>query len=87
MGDPLVLRRAASTMAGLAVDEAAIEAEASGLVRFAPSVSFRHPLVRSAVYYAATPVQRRLVHAALATCWTTPTTSTGVPGTSVPRTG
>ena len=66
MGDPLVLRRAASTMAGLVWDEAAMEAEASGLVRFAPSVSFRHPLVRSAVYYAATPVQRRLVHAALA---------------------
>jgi DNA-binding CsgD family transcriptional regulator len=67
MGDPTLFRRAASTMAGLAWDEATMEAEASGLVRFAPSVSFRHPLVRSAVYYAATPVQRRLVHGALAT--------------------
>ena len=63
---PSLIRRAASTMAGLAWDEAAMEAEASGLVRFAPSVSFRHPLVRSAVYYAASPVQRRRVHAALA---------------------
>ena len=65
-GDPSLIRRAASTMAGLAWDEAAMEAEASGLVRFEPLVSFRHPLVRSAVYYAASPVQRRRVHAALA---------------------
>ncbi|MGE0510207.1 MAG: AAA family ATPase [Acidimicrobiia bacterium] len=66
MGDLLLLRRAASTMAGLAWDEAAMEAEASELVRFEPSVRFRHPLVRSAVYYAAPPAQRRHVHAALA---------------------
>ncbi len=43
-----------------------MEAESSGLVRFEPSVKFRHPLVRSAVYYSATPEQRRRVHAALA---------------------
>ncbi len=65
-GDPSLIRRAAGTMAGLAWDEAAMEVEASGLVRFEPLVSFRHPLVRSAVYYAASPVQRRRVHAALA---------------------
>lgn len=66
MGDLLLFRRAASMMAGLAWNEAVMEAEASGLVRFAPSVSFRNPLVRSAVYYAADPVERRRVHAALA---------------------
>ena len=67
MGDPSLFRRAASTLAGLAWDEAATEAEASGLVKFEPLVSFRHPLVRSAVYYASSPAQRRRVHAALAT--------------------
>ena len=33
---------------------------------FAPKVEFRHSLVRSAVYYAAAPAQRRAAHAALA---------------------
>jgi DNA-binding CsgD family transcriptional regulator len=67
MGDPPLFRRAGSSMTGLEWDEASSEAEASGLVMFTPSVRFRHPLVRSAVYYAADPAQRRLVHAALAT--------------------
>ena len=41
-------------------------AEAAGLVAFWPEVRFFHPLVRSAVYYAATAVQRRQAHRALA---------------------
>ena len=41
---------------------AAVPAEAAGLVAFWPQVRFFHPLVRSAVYYAATAVQRRQAH-------------------------
>ena len=41
-------------------------AEAAGLVVFWPEVRFFHPLVRSAVYHAATADQRRQVHRALA---------------------
>src|SRR4051812_11674038 len=37
-------------------------AESDGLVEIDSRVRFRHPLVRSAVYWAATPVQRRRVH-------------------------
>ena len=43
-----------------------MNAEASGLVAFVPNVAFRHPLVRSVVYYSAAASDRRRVHAALA---------------------
>jgi DNA-binding CsgD family transcriptional regulator len=42
------------------------EAERRGLVRIDGGVSFRHPLVRSAVYRAATHSERREAHEALA---------------------
>ena len=47
-------------------ESAAVPAEAAGMVAFWPEVRFSHPLVRSAVYHAATPGQRRQAHRALA---------------------
>jgi DNA-binding CsgD family transcriptional regulator len=64
-GDLAVLRRAASTL-GLG-EEALDAAVASGLLLVeTEAVTVRHPLVRSAVYQAATGQQRRRVHQALA---------------------
>ena len=47
-------------------ESAAVPAEAAGLVAFWPEVRFSHPLVRSAIYHAAAPGQRREAHLALA---------------------
>jgi DNA-binding CsgD family transcriptional regulator len=66
MGDMFLFRRAAEALGVSGWDAAATEAESSGLVCFAASATFLHPLVRSAVYYAAAPAQRRLVHDTLA---------------------
>jgi DNA-binding CsgD family transcriptional regulator/tetratricopeptide (TPR) repeat protein len=64
VGDvPLLLR--ATKRLGVAVDAVA-PAEAAGLIEFGTRVRFRHPLVRSAAYRAATPADRRDVHRALA---------------------
>ncbi len=65
-GDEMeVLRRAA---AGLGLTEDDVQAAvASGLLLETPTtLSLRHPLVRSAVYQAATGAERRAAHAALA---------------------
>jgi len=52
-GDPVLVWRAADL---LGVDESATAAvETEGLLELGPSVVFRHPLVRSAVYGAASP--------------------------------
>jgi DNA-binding CsgD family transcriptional regulator len=47
-------------------DSTATGAESDGLLTFDGGVTFRHPLVRSAVYRAAEPDERREVHRALA---------------------
>jgi DNA-binding CsgD family transcriptional regulator len=64
VGDVTLLRRAAELL-GIAPNEAA-PAEAAGLIDIGARVRFRHPLVRSAAYRAATAAQRREVHRALA---------------------
>src|SRR4051794_31006959 len=63
VGDPLLLL-AASQRLGIAA--AAVDAETDGLLSLGERVTFRHPLVRSAVYRTATREQRREVHLALA---------------------
>ncbi len=63
-GDPALVWRAAGRL-GIAV-AAAAAAEEAGLVTIGNRVTFRHPLVRSAVYRAASPAERRAVHQALA---------------------
>jgi AAA ATPase domain len=64
VGDATVIDRAAGRL-GLGAD-ALIPAEDAGLVELGGRVRFRHPLVRSAAYRAATPNERRHVHEALA---------------------
>jgi DNA-binding CsgD family transcriptional regulator len=63
-GDPALLWRAAEGL-GISAD-AASPAEADGLLTVADRVTFRHPLVRSAVYQAASAADRRRAHRALA---------------------
>ncbi|TVZ06260.1 helix-turn-helix transcriptional regulator [Trebonia kvetii] len=60
---PLIWR--AAGWLGLSARTAQPAAE-QGIVTRDPQPGFRHPLIRSAVYADADPVQRRLVHAALA---------------------
>ncbi len=64
VGDPVLVWGAAERL-GIAVSAAAA-AENEGLVTIAERVTFRHPLVRSAVYRAAPASARREVHLALA---------------------
>jgi DNA-binding CsgD family transcriptional regulator len=64
VGDPALLWRAAQQ---LGIPETAAHAvESEGLLTLDGGVVFRHPLVRSAVYGAAEPNERREVHRALA---------------------
>jgi DNA-binding CsgD family transcriptional regulator len=64
VGDVTVLFRAAERL-GIG-PEAAAPAEAAGLIELGARVRFRHPLVRSAIYTAASQQERREVHRALA---------------------
>ena len=63
-GDLVTVQRAAEAL-GLALEDLDA-AERAGLVRVDGGVAFRHPLVRSAVYRAATRSERRAAHEALA---------------------
>ena len=61
VGDPVLVRRAADQ---LGIDAAF--AEIDGLLSLGERVTFRHPLVRSALYGSASVTERRAVHLALA---------------------
>jgi DNA-binding CsgD family transcriptional regulator len=63
-GDPDLIWRVARQLGVLHEDAVAVEAH--GLLALRPHVSFRHPLLRSAVYGGASGVECRKVHAALA---------------------
>jgi DNA-binding CsgD family transcriptional regulator len=64
VGDVQLLLRAAERL-HIELDAVAA-AETAGLIDLGDRVQFRHPLVRSAVYRAATPGERRQAHQALA---------------------
>ena len=63
-GDPLLLWRAAGRLDLGPADAEAAEAE--GLLAIGERVTFRHPLVRSAMYRSAAAEDRRAAHLALA---------------------
>ena len=63
-GDPALIWRAAGQL-GIPAS-AAEAAQSDGLLQTGPRLRFRHPLVRSAVYSAASLPQRRAAHRALA---------------------
>ncbi|ROQ60174.1 ATP/maltotriose-dependent transcriptional regulator MalT [Streptomyces sp. 840.1] len=63
-GEPALLRRAARE---LRIDpEVATDAVAAGLLTVGDRVRFFHPMVRSAVYWSASPEERRSMHRTLA---------------------
>ncbi len=61
-GDPVLVWRAAGLL-GIGVQAAS---DTDGLLKIGGRVTFRHPLVRSSVYRAASPPDRQAVHRALA---------------------
>jgi hypothetical protein len=64
VGDPLLMWRAAERLGVRA--EVVVDAETEGLLTVGERVTFRHPLVRSAMYRSAPVSERRAVHLALA---------------------
>jgi DNA-binding CsgD family transcriptional regulator len=63
IGDPLLLLHACERL-GIVVD--AVDTATDGLLVISERVTFRHPLVRSAVYRSAGAEERRAAHLALA---------------------
>jgi DNA-binding CsgD family transcriptional regulator len=64
LGDPTLLWRAAAEL-GIPPDAAAA-AEADDLLAIGTRVTFRHPLLRSAIYHTASAEEKRSAHRALA---------------------
>jgi DNA-binding CsgD family transcriptional regulator len=64
LGEPSLVRRAARLL-GIDVDTVD-PAGLDGLMQWGERITFRHPLVRSAVYREAAPAQRQEAHRALA---------------------
>ena len=64
VGDPHLLWRAAERLH--IAPAAADEVDAHELLAIGDRVTFRHPLVRSAVYFSASAAERRVAHRALA---------------------
>ncbi|HEY2274435.1 MAG TPA: hypothetical protein VGH61_02935, partial [Steroidobacteraceae bacterium] len=62
LGDPVLVWQAAGRL-GIGFEAAA---DTDGLLEIGTRVTFHHPLVRSAVYRAASPDERQAVHRALA---------------------
>ena len=62
IGDPVIVWEAAQRL-GIGIRAAA---NTDGLLTIGTRVTFRHPLVRSSVYRAASPEERQAVHRALA---------------------
>ena len=62
IGDPLLLLSASER---LGIEVSAVEAATGGLLALEERVTFRHPLVRSAVYRSAGAPERRAAHLAL----------------------
>ncbi|MFC5236029.1 ATP-binding protein [Pseudonocardia zijingensis] len=65
VGDPVLLWRAVDRLGIDTMTTASSREEASRLVEFASPVRFRHPLLRSVIYNAASVEQRRHAHQAL----------------------
>ena len=63
IGDPLLLLSASKR---LEIEVSAVDAATDGLLSLDERVTFRHPLVRSAVYRSAGTSERRAAHLALA---------------------
>jgi DNA-binding CsgD family transcriptional regulator len=64
IGDPRLIWHTADRL-GLEIDAPTL-ATAAALIEIRPTVHFRHPLLRSAIYRLASPEERRRAHAALA---------------------
>jgi DNA-binding CsgD family transcriptional regulator/tetratricopeptide (TPR) repeat protein len=65
VGDPVTVWRAVDRL-GIGIDGATSPIAAADLVEFASRVRFRHPLLRSAIYHAASPDERQSAHRVLA---------------------
>ena len=62
--DPVLIRRAASAL-GCDTD-AEVTAVRENLLTIDPTIEFRHPLIRSAIYAGADPQDKRRIHGILA---------------------